>query len=198
MDNQLSENKLILLYLIREKENITSAELSDYILFRGYMDYFTMENYITELIESKLVLRLKMNDKIYYTLYPQGEEVVELFRARIPHSIREDIRAYAQNSFLHRSPLLEAEARIEPDQGAYLVTCQILDYDQNVLEARISAGSEEEARLIRNAWRQKGMSIYWNLLKEVGSRKNDFVPEKEKKETDTGGSHADTSTERNL
>lgn len=196
MDNQLSENKLILLYLIREKENITSAELSDFILFRGYMDYFSMENYITELMESELILRLKLDDKIYYTLHPQGEEIVELFRSRIPHSIREDIRAYAQNSFLHRSPLLESEAKIEAEQGIYLVLCQILDYDQSVLQVRVSASTEEEANLIRNAWRQKGMSIYWNLLKEIGGKKRDFAPEK--KETDTGGSNADTSAERNL
>lgn len=196
MDNQLSENKLILLYLIREKENITPAELSDFILFRGYMDYFSMENYITELLESELILRLKLDEKVYYTLHPQGEEVVELFRARIPHSIREDIRVYAQNSFLHRSPLLEAETQIEPDRGAFLVTCRILDYDRSVLEVRVAAGSEEEVRRIRNAWQQKGMSIYWNLLKEIGGKKNEFAPEK--KGAQIGGSNADASTERNL
>ena len=196
MDNQLSQNKLILLYLIREKENITPAELSDYVLFRGYMDYFSMENYITELLESELILRLKLNDKVYYTLHPQGEEVVELFRARIPHSIREDIRAYAQNSFLHRSPLLETDVKIEPEQDTYMVICRIVDYDQNVLEARVSADTEEAARQIRNDWRQKGMAIYWNLLKEVGGKKADLIPQK--KEAEIGGSHADASTERNL
>jgi predicted transcriptional regulator len=196
MDNQLSENKLILLYLIREKENITPAELSDFILFRGYMDYFAMENYITELLESELILRLKLDDKVYYTLHPQGEEVVELFRARIPHSIREDIRIYAQNSFLHRSPLLAAEAQVESDSEECTVTCRIYDYDRSVLEVRVTAGSEEEVNRIRNAWQQKGMAIYWNVLKEIGGKKTEAAPEK--RGAQIGGSNADASTERNL
>ena len=97
MDHQLSENKLILMYVIREKENIQASDLSDYVLFRGYMDYFSMQNYIAELCEAGLVLEVIKDDLRYYTLHPQGEEVVELFKARIPHSIREEIREYAEN-----------------------------------------------------------------------------------------------------
>ena len=168
MDSQLSEKKLILLYLISKSDTITPTELSDFVLFRGYMDYFSMQNYMEELVESELVVYIKSEDQLYYTLHPQGDEVVELFRARIPHSIREDINTYTKNSFLHGSPLLEAEAIIErkPDDQ-YQVLCRIMDYDRTVLELKASAVSEEAANTIRNHWRQKGMNIYWNLLKEV-------------------------------
>ena len=177
MDHQLSQNKLILLYLIREKENITPAELSDFVLFRGYMDYFTMQNYIAELLEAGLIVSLSANDRAYYTLHPQGEEVVELFRARIPHSIREEIRDYAQNSFLHGSPLLEVEAKIEKQaEEKYAVRCLIKDYDQTVMDVLLMAGSQEEAYQIRNNWQKKGMSVYWNLLRELNESGSGAAP----------------------
>lgn len=168
MDHQLSENKLILLYIIREKENIKATDLSDFVMFRGYMDYFTMQTYMGELIDAKLVLEVTMEDTLYYTLHPQGEEIVELFRARILHSIREDIRNYAKNSCLNGSPMLEVDAKIEKlDEQRYEVRCQVRDYDQTVLDFIKTAASEEAAFRIRNQWLQKGMSVYWNLLKEL-------------------------------
>ncbi len=195
MDSQLSENKLILLYLIREKDNITSAEMTDFVLFRGYMDYFSMAGYLTELIESKLVLELSRDEHFYYTLHPRGIEVVEMFRARIPHSIREEIRSYAQNAFLHGSPLMEALVRTEEESGGVRVNCQVKDYDRVVMELSLKAESDEEAAVMRDNWYKKGMRIYWNLLRDIGGKKNeDILP----RDAETGGNDADTSAPRNV
>lgn len=193
MDNQIPVNKLILLYLIRQKENITPTELSDYIMFRGFMDYFSMENYLTELIETELVLPITGGDKTYYMLRSQGVEVVDMFRSRIPHSIREDIRSYAQNSFLNDSPLLETDAQIEHDGDQIQVCCRIMDYERCMLELWVDAENDEKAQQICNNWHQKGMSVYWNLLREIGGKKNDTVLR-----TEAGGNDADAGTERNL
>lgn len=168
MDHQLSENKLILMYIIREKENIKVSDLSDYVLFRGYMDYFSMQNYLAELCDSNLVLEVMKDGVRYYTLHPQGEEVVELFKARIPHSIREEIRDYAKNSCLDDSPLIEVDAKIEKvAEERYEVRCLVRDYDRTVLDFIKTAPDEQAAYQIRNQWLQKGMNVYWNLLKEL-------------------------------
>ena len=197
MDNQAFEEKLILLYLIREKDNITPDELSDFIIFRGYMDYFSMGNYLQELLDNRLVLRLTQGDKSYYTLHPRGIEVVEMFRARIDHSIREEIRSYAQNAFLHSSPMLEADVAMEETEKGYQLNCRVHDYDNTdslVLELRLTADTEEEAKEIRDNWNKKGMSVYWNLLRDIGGRN----ARDNEKETETGGSDADTGAQRNV
>lgn len=168
MDHQLSEHKLILIYMIREKENIQVSDLTDYVLFRGYMDYFSMQNYIAELCDAGLILEVSKDDVRYYTLHPQGEEVVELFKARIPHSIREEIREYAENSCVDGSPLMEVDAKIERiAEERYEVRCIVRDYDRIVLDFIRTAASEQAAYQVRNQWLQKGMNVYWNLLKEL-------------------------------
>ena len=57
--NHLTSNKLIVLYLIQEKGDMTRIDLFDYILFKGYMDYFTLQQYVNELAEAKLICEQK-------------------------------------------------------------------------------------------------------------------------------------------
>ena len=170
MDLQLSESKLILLYMIAETETIAETDLIDFVIYHMYMDYFTTQNCMNELEEQGLVVKIKSRaeDSFYYTLLPEGDEVVKLFRSRIPHSIREDIRTYAKDSFLRTSPLMDTIATIRSrDEAHYDVTCEILDNDRPVLSFVMTADSEEGANRIRNQWLQKGMNVYLNLLKEL-------------------------------
>ena len=85
MDLQLSESKLILLFVIAEKENIGETDLIDFVIYHMYMDYFTTQSCMNELEEQGLVVKIKSraDDAFYYTLLPEGEEVVKLFRNRM-------------------------------------------------------------------------------------------------------------------
>ena len=104
MDLQLSESKLILLYVIAERENIAETDLIDFVIYRMYMDYFTTQSCMDELEEQGLVVKIKSKTDggFYYTLLPEGDEVVKLFRNRIPHSIREDIRTVSDVEYWYR------------------------------------------------------------------------------------------------
>ena len=93
---------------------------------------------------------------------------MELFKARIPHSIREEIREYAENSCVDGSPLMEVDAKIEKiGEERYEVRCLVRDYDRTVLDFIRTVADEQAAYQIRNQWLKKGMSVYWNLLKEL-------------------------------
>lgn len=175
MDTQLSQSKLVLLYIIREKDSITPKELADFVLFREYMDYFSMQTYLAELVESELVLEIRRDDTLYYMLHPRGIEVVELFRARIPHSIREEIRVYALNSTQNEATMLSAVSVQEETDKNILITCRIMDYDQVKMELKMGAYDEAQATAIRSNWQEKGLSIYWNMLKEIGNQKGDLT-----------------------
>lgn len=168
MDQQLSENKLILLYMIYEKENISESDLMDFVIFHMYMDFFTMQNCMDELEQQGLIVKIEAEGTVYYTLLPEGDEVVKLFYSRIPHSIREDIRVYAKDSLLHDSALMNADVQIQNKGGSHFeVTCRVLDDTRTVLSFVMTADSEEGANRIRNQWLQKGISVYMNLLKEL-------------------------------
>jgi len=170
MDHQISENKLILLYMIHEKENITETDLYDFILYRAYMhmDFFTIQDLLEDLIRQGLAVKIENEGVTYYTLLPEGDEVVTMFRSRIPHSIREDIRTYANDSFYRDSPLMSAQAHCEKtSEGLYEVTLTVMDYDRAVMTFIMPADTEESAERIQTDWLKKGLNVYMNLLKEM-------------------------------
>lgn len=167
MDHQISENKLILLYIIHEKENIKASELNDFVLFHGYMEYFTLQNALADLEMTSLIVKLTQEGDVYYTSLPEGDTIIEMFRTRIDHSIREEIRDYASHSGIVESPLVGPSVEILKKEDHYEVYCRVLDYDRVVMEFIKSAASEEMANHIRNTWFQKGMSLYRNITKEL-------------------------------
>lgn len=170
--NHLTSNKLIVLYLIQEKGDMTRIDLFDYILFKGYMDYFTLQQYVNELAEAKLICEQKDENRTVYTLYPQGMEILELFKSRIPHSIRMEINEYVQTSRLNSSSMLQIGAEVHQldDGERRQVQCRVKDYDRTILDFQVNASSEEEANIIRNNWLKKGMSLYRNLLQDLKSQ----------------------------
>ncbi len=162
-DQQLTENKLTILYILQQKDTVSSIELSDFIVFKGYMDYFTMQELIEELLYAELILDMDGS----YTLTPMGDEVVTTFRYRIPNSIRDEINEYARTSAYRRSSMLEADCEINKTEQGYDLNCIIRDYDHVVFSLSIHAPDEEKAYAVRNRWQQRGLTIFRNLISEL-------------------------------
>ena len=119
-------NKLILLYILREKGCISRSELADFVLYHKYMDYFSLDQYIIELEDSGLLSSAKENNRILYHITRKGCETLNLFQLRIPHSLRREI-------------LEDVYKR----QGHNLSVCAISSRYESV----ISPGSRDPSRL---------------------------------------------------
>ena len=58
---ELAENKLLVLYVINNlKYPITNAQLTEIILENNFINYFTLQQYISELITSKFLKYKKL------------------------------------------------------------------------------------------------------------------------------------------
>ena len=56
MSESLTIYKLIVLYMLRKVEfPLTNAQISEFILGKEYMTYFTLQTVLSELTESKLL-----------------------------------------------------------------------------------------------------------------------------------------------
>ena len=162
-DAQITENKLILLYILQEKGTVSSIELSDFIVFKGYMDYFSMQELLSDLEKSELI----HEEQGVLSLTEAGSSVVSTFRYRIPNSIRGDIQEYAQVSRYGRSSMLEARSEIQPSGERFQVISSVWDYDQEVFRLVVVTDTEEEAYAVRNRWQQNGMRIYRSIIGDL-------------------------------
>ena len=85
--SELAENKLLMLYVLKSiKEPISNTQLTEIILENNFMNYFTFQQYLAELAESKFVKYQEANDKKLLILTEKGDNVLSLFKDRISPS----------------------------------------------------------------------------------------------------------------
>lgn len=163
-------NKLILLYILREKGCIARSELSDFVLYHKYMDYFALDQYLMELEDSGLITSSDENHRITYSITRSGYETLNLFQLRIPHSLRREILEYAELDALERPSTMGLDVSLQQDtDGRYTVTCYVRDYDTHLFELVFHASTQEEAAHIRSCWLQRGLLLYRNLIRALNA-----------------------------
>ena len=61
---ELAENKLLVLYVIKSlKQPISNTQLTEIILENNFINYFTLQQYISELEYSDFVKYIEKNEK---------------------------------------------------------------------------------------------------------------------------------------
>lgn len=167
--SDFTQNKLILLYILREKGCISRSDLSDFVLYK-YMDYFSLDQYLLELEETGLLMSINDNGKISYRITEPGLETLDLFQLRIPHSIRREILEYAEIEALERSSTMGLDVSVvQQTDGRFTVTCYVRDYDTHLFELSFHVSTQAEAAHLRSQWLKKGLGLYRNLIHDLNS-----------------------------
>ena len=88
---ELAENKLLVLYVIKSlKQPISNTQLTEIILENNFINYFTLQQYISELEYSNFVKYIEKNEKKLISITDKGEKVLSFFTDRIA-PIKRDI-----------------------------------------------------------------------------------------------------------
>ena len=81
---ELAENKLLVLYVIKSlKQPISNTQLTEIILENNFINYFTLQQYISELEYSNFVKYIEKNEKKLISITDKGEKVLSFFTDRI-------------------------------------------------------------------------------------------------------------------
>src|SRR5690625_4506815 len=88
---EMARNKLVLLYIIKySPDEYTNATLTEFLLEKTYMNYFLIQQYLSELVEQNL-LELTGNEDKFYSILPKGEEILEYFQNKIPETVKAEL-----------------------------------------------------------------------------------------------------------
>lgn len=165
--SQLAENKLIILYLV-EKMGIalSNSEICQFSLEKNYMDYFSVQQYLAELVEAGWLEKNRDNNNTRYTLTTEGEEVIQYFINHIPDVVKEEINVYVQEN----SKRIRAEYEVTANyflemNNDYLVKCGLCDSDGSTLmEVSVSVVNKDHAQQICTNWKKNVSKLYGTVL----------------------------------
>ncbi len=162
--------KLIILYMLDriDEYTLTNAQITSFILDRGYTNLFNIHESLSELIDKNFISVTTIRSTQHYQITNQGEEALLYFENRISNNIKQEIRDYFKKEKIN----LKNESEIFADfifneHNEYTVKCAIRERRETLLDIRINVPTKDMARSICDNWRAKSTDVYQYLVNEL-------------------------------
>ncbi len=174
-DNRLTLYKLIILFMLdRVDFPLTTSQLSQFILDKGYTNYFSFQQALNELEEAGFIRSEMIRNTTQYHLTAEGKEALDLFDYKISTAIKDDIYSYLSAEKINLRNEVEIFATYYPAKhDEYMVQCTILERNETMLDIKLNVPSLQQATMICDTWQEKSTSIYDYLVKQLWNLKDD-------------------------
>lgn len=169
MSESMTLYKLIILYMLKKVSfPLTKTQITEFILEKGYTNYFTLQQAIFELIDSHLMVSESVHNVTHLRISTDGSKTLEFFESRISDAIKEDINQYLFDKKIE----LRNEVSILADYykasgNEYTAHCEVKESSSKIIELTLSVTSEEEAETICNNWKSKSQEIYAYVMQHL-------------------------------
>ena len=161
--------KLIILYMLDKVDfPLTTAQISEFILDKGYTTFFKLQETLSEMMESNLITSETTHNRTLYHLTENGKETIHFFKNKISPAIQKDI-----DDFLKEKEYdLKEEASVKTEyylntNHEYDVRCRIVENGFSLIDLKLTVPTETEAETIANNWTRKNQEIYALLLSNL-------------------------------
>ena len=165
--SELAENKLLMLYVLKSiKEPISNTQLTEIILENNFMNYFTFQQYLAELAESKFVKYQEANDKKLLILTEKGDNVLSLFKDRISPSKISIIDVYIKDKIvsIKKELTIHADYTLGDSDNSFIVDLKAIEDQTLLMELKLSVPTKNQATSICSKWKENPSEIYTNII----------------------------------
>ena len=166
---QLTLYKLMILYLIEKVDfPLSNSQISEFILDRGYTNYFHLQRAFHELEEENMLRVKQIRNMSHYALSDEGSEAIEMFEYQIPNSIKEDIAQFLKEKEYELRKEASVTADFYPSKGdEYTVNLKIREKENLLLEINLNVVSRDQAVYICDHWEKKHSDVYSMLIEKL-------------------------------
>lgn len=161
--------KLIVLSMLNQVDfSLTNAQISDFILTKEYTNYFTLQQVLSELVETGLAEEHTVRNSTYYQITEKGKETLSFFGHMVSSAIQEDIsRYFKENAIKLREEMSIRADYFKNNHEEYSVRLRALEKDSAVIDLTLSVPTENQANAVCENWKKKNQKIYAFLMQEL-------------------------------
>ena len=161
--------KLMILYLLGQVNfPLSNSQLSQFFLDKEYTTYFTLQQVISELIDSKLIVGRQSGTVTRYEITADGRETLGFFGNDISQAAIADMNAYIkENKFRLRSEAGVSANYYKADSRNYMVHCEVREGKDILFSLDLSVPDEKVAMEMSGNWREKSQSIYSYVMRSL-------------------------------
>lgn len=162
----LAQNKLVLLYIIEMSPSpFTKEQLSEFVLERNYMNYFLIQQYVGELLNSNFIKLEEKDNKQVYIILKSGKVALHYFEDRISDSVKEDVKE--QFGQKEKEVLMQTQILCdyyEKENTQYVVNIKLVENDDTLFSLYLDVVTKKQAKLICDKWKNNTEYIYQNII----------------------------------
>lgn len=159
--------KLIVLYMLDKVAfPLTQSQISEFILDKGYTNYLTLQQILSELTDNNLVTAHTTLNRTQLTITKEGKDSLKFFEGRIGEAIKNEIHDY----FKEHAMELKNEVSVTSNyyktiNGEYEAALCAKDNDTLLVEIKLSVPTPQIASSICDNWNKKNQEVYQMLTK---------------------------------
>ncbi|MBQ9091404.1 MAG: DUF4364 family protein [Anaerotignum sp.] len=179
---KLAENKLIILHLLQKMGiSLSNSEICQFLLEKNYMDYFSVQQYLSELETAGWLEKTREQNNTRYTLTDDGEEVMNYFISRMSDDVKNEINTYVRENNKRIRAEYAVTANYFPEMnGDFLVKCGLCDdTGATLMEISVSVVSKHQAQNICRNWKKNVNQYYRKFLSSLAMEETDSPKEEE-------------------
>ena len=171
---ELAENKLLVLYVIKSlRQPISKTQLNEIILENNFINYFTLQQYISELETSEFVCYIEKNNKKLITITQKGENVLSIFNERISPIKRDIIDNYISKTIdnIKKELTIHSDYTIEKN-NSFIVDLKALEDEILLIDLKISVPTKKQASTLCATWKENPSDIYTKIVQALFNEEN--------------------------
>lgn len=164
---ELAQNKLLLLYIIKESTyNFTKNQLTEFILEKNYINFFSVQQYLGELVESDFIELTEEENEQKYNLLEKGKVALDYFMGKIPEKIKKDLEIEFNSQKVQQKIDTQVLSEYyQRDDGQYVVNLKLVENGDKLFSLYLNVATEKQAELISRSWKERTDSIYAETIK---------------------------------
>lgn len=161
--------KLIILYMLDKVDfPLTNSQISEFILNEGYTNYFTVQQTISELVESGFVHEESTHNRTFYHLTDDGAQTLKFFKNDISTAIQNDIDTFlTQKKYELKNEVSVKSDYYQNSNGDYSVRCQVFEQGSSLIDLTVTAPTEAAAQTMSNNWTKKNQEVYAAIMAKL-------------------------------
>jgi len=159
--------KLIILYIIKNYNlPLDNSQITDIFMSHSFVDYFTMQEYLDQMIEGELIEIYIENNIKKYILTLRGQDALKFFIDKIPVTVRERILLSIRQYQKQLKNALEISAHYHAaNELEYVINCSVSENGNELFAVTMSAGSKQMAVDACNKFKKDPQKIYSEILR---------------------------------
>lgn len=165
----LADNKIAILFFVNSLNiPLTNEQITDFFVNKYLMNYFDLQQFLSELFESNLLFYMENRNSHLYSITDTGKETLELFTNRIDSYARDMITRYSDENrerLKKESQLTAYYKRLENNE--YVAILRVMEGRLTLLELRLNLTTMDQAKNICDKWKIKAPEVYKKIMESL-------------------------------